>query len=324
MRAATALFYQKPLLPPELAHGKLTFINRVFNHLFWRSMSKKTVLATLLLLFVSLALPTIWRSVQGNTHTAAKPAFEPLDAPIPFHPPDTVFMEELSWRELRDAIGAGSNRVIVAAGGVEQSGPYLPLGKHNYILRVTTERIARRLGNTLVAPLVNLSPEGEIDPPSGHMLYPGTISLRPDGFKAVIQDLCRSLESAGFREILLLGDSGDSQESLSDLSKRYKGRANVRHVSEYYNYTQLREWLHNKGYQQRQEPIHDDLAFTAQLLAIDPELIRTSSRQAAGLMQINGITLEPLEKYIQLGGEIIDYRVEITVNAINSKLNRKR
>jgi hypothetical protein len=67
---------------------------------------------------------------------------------------------------------------------VEQNGPYLVTGKHNVILRATTEAIARELGNALVAPVVPFVPEGDLDPPSGHMQYPGTISVREGTFRA--------------------------------------------------------------------------------------------------------------------------------------------
>src|SRR5436305_11425935 len=51
---------------------------------------------------------------------------------------DTVFTEEMTWMEVRDALKAGKTTVIVATGGVEQNGPYLATGKHDYILRATT------------------------------------------------------------------------------------------------------------------------------------------------------------------------------------------
>ena len=55
---------------------------------------------------------------------------------------DSVFIEELTWLEVRDAMRSGKTTIIIATGGIEQNGPYLALGKHNYILRATTEAIA--------------------------------------------------------------------------------------------------------------------------------------------------------------------------------------
>jgi len=74
--------------------------------------------------------------------------------------PETVFLEELTWPEVRDAIQAGKTTVLIATGGTEQNGPHMVLGKHNFIVKHTAEQIARRLGDALVAPVVAYVPEG--------------------------------------------------------------------------------------------------------------------------------------------------------------------
>src|ERR1041384_5283511 len=105
---------------------------------------------------------------------------------------DTVFVEEMTWMEVRDALKAGKTTVIVPTGGVEQNGPYLATGKHNVILRATTEAIARKLGNALVAPIVAFVPEGDIDPPPSHMTDPGRITLTEKTYPGLLTDLCAS------------------------------------------------------------------------------------------------------------------------------------
>src|SRR2546426_10462803 len=90
------------------------------------------------------------------------------DARRPIEALDSVWIEELTWMEVRDALKAGKTTVIIPTGGVEQNGPYLATGKHNYILRATAEAIARKLGNALAAPSVPFVPEGDIDRPTGH------------------------------------------------------------------------------------------------------------------------------------------------------------
>ena len=88
---------------------------------------------------------------------------------------DSVFLEELTWTELRDAMRQGTTTVIIPTGGTEQGGPHLVLGKHNFVMKVTVAEIARRLGHTLVAPVMAYVPEGDINPATGHMRRPGTI-----------------------------------------------------------------------------------------------------------------------------------------------------
>ena len=74
--------------------------------------------------------------------------------------PDTVFIEELTWTEVRDAIKAGKTTIIFPTGGTEQNGPHMVLGKHNFVVKHAAEQIARRLGNALVAPVLAYVPEG--------------------------------------------------------------------------------------------------------------------------------------------------------------------
>ena len=101
------------------------------------------------------------------TIVAAPLSAQDLDEPRPIDGTDTVLLEEMTWMEVRDALAAGTTTVIVGTGGLEQNGPFVASGKHNFVLSATTEAIARELGDALVAPIVKFVPEGTIDPPSG-------------------------------------------------------------------------------------------------------------------------------------------------------------
>ena len=98
-------------------------------------------------------------------------------------PPTSVFLEELTWTELRDQIRAGKTTIIVPIGGTEQNGPHMALGKHNLRVRLLSEKIARALGNALVAPVIAYVPEGGLAPPTAHMRFPGTITVPEETFE---------------------------------------------------------------------------------------------------------------------------------------------
>ena len=70
----------------------------------------------------------------------------------------SVVLEDLTWTELRDEIGAGKTTIIVPIGGTEQNGPAMALGKHNRRVKLLSERIAIALGNAIVAPRDRLRP----------------------------------------------------------------------------------------------------------------------------------------------------------------------
>src|SRR5262245_42577059 len=73
---------------------------------------------------------TIWLVVLGGWYLASGSLAQELQAPRPISALDSVFIEELTWMEVRDAIKAGKTTVVVGTGGIEPNGPYVALGKH--------------------------------------------------------------------------------------------------------------------------------------------------------------------------------------------------
>jgi creatinine amidohydrolase/Fe(II)-dependent formamide hydrolase-like protein len=258
---------------------------------------------------------------------APDPVAPDPNSPRPIEAVDSVFIEDLTWMEVRDAMRAGKDTVLVATGGVEQNGPYLVTGKHNVVLRGLTEAIARKLGNALVAPIVPFVPEGDIDPPSLHMKYPGTISVTEDTYASLLTDICASLHTHGFKHIVLIGDSGGNQAGLKkvagELNARWQGSGSrVHYIAEFYDYGGLAKWLAEQGVKQTPEGLHDDFAMTAMMMSVDPQSARTKQRIAADKFRINGVDLAPAETTIAWGKRIIDHRAELTVQAIRAAQQR--
>jgi creatinine amidohydrolase/Fe(II)-dependent formamide hydrolase-like protein len=248
-----------------------------------------------------------------------------MDEPRPIEALDSVFIEQLTWMEVRDAMKAGKTTAIVASGGVEQNGPYLVTGKHNVVLRAMTESIARKLGNALVAPIIPFVPEGDFDPPTGHMRYPGTISLSQDTFKALVRDIVSSLEVHGFEHIILIGDSGGNQTGMKEvaleLTARWAGKPGVHFIPEFYDYDGLMTWLEQQGYKQVDQGIHDDYGITSIMATVDPESVRYRQRVPAGLDSINGIKITPIERTQEVGRNAIEWRANQTVAAIRKAIS---
>jgi creatinine amidohydrolase/Fe(II)-dependent formamide hydrolase-like protein len=239
--------------------------------------------------------------------------------PIPAR--DSVFMEDMTWMEIRDAMKAGKRTAIVATGGIEQNGPYLVAGKHNVVLRATADAIARKLGDALVAPIVPFVPEGDIDPPTGHMKYPSTISVTEGTYRALLAEICACLRTHGFDRIVLIGDSGGNQDGMeavaNDLNTKWSGgRTKIYYVKEYYNYPELTKWLETQGIKQTPEGLHDDFAITAQMAAVDPTSVRAQERIKAGKFRINGVDLTSIENTAAWGRKIANYRAEVTIAAL--------
>lgn len=261
---------------------------------------------------------------------AAQPTSSTPDpnTPRPIAAIDTVFIADMTWMEVRDAMKAGKDTVIVATGGIEQNGPYLAANKHHVILRATTEAIARKLGNALVAPIVDFVPEGDIDPPSKHMRYPSAVSISEDTFARLLTDICACYRSHGFRHIVLIGDSDGNQGGMKKVAgelntKWSDGKSRVYFIPEYYNYPQVKAWLETNGIKQTNEGIHDDFAITAQMMTVDPSSVRMKQRIEVGKFRINGVELAPVEKTIDWGRRIADYRADVTVTALREAMRKK-
>lgn len=269
-----------------------------------------------LLVFVFMAL-VVHSPIAGQSPTSPDP-----NTPRPIDAADTVFIEEMTWMEVRDAMKDGKDTVIVATGGIEQNGPYLVAGKHNVVLRGTANAIARRLGNALVAPIVGFVPEGDFDPPTEHMKYPSTVGVSEETYQRLLADICTGLRSHGFKRIILIGDSGGNQKGLAavaeQLNKKWKDeKTRLYYIPEYYDYASLASWLELQGVHQTPEGLHDDFAMTAMMMAVDPKSVRMEQRLAAGKFRINGVELAPVEKTIEWGQKIIAHRAEETVKAIH-------
>src|SRR5262245_25948756 len=89
----------------------------------------------------------------------------------------SVYIEDLTWPEVRDSIAAGKTTAIIYTGSTEQNGPHLALGKHNFIAHYVAGRIAEELKDALVFPTLPFAPAGDPIARTGHMAFPGSVSL---------------------------------------------------------------------------------------------------------------------------------------------------
>lgn len=269
------------------------------------------------------------RVVPGASATAGSP--DP-NSPRPIDSVDTVFMEEMTWMEIRDAMRAGKDTVIVATGGLEQNGPYLVSAKHNIVLRATTEALARRLGNALVSSIIQFVPEGDIDPPSGHMKYPGAISLTAATFEALLTDVASSLKANGFKTIVFIGDSGGNQAGMKKVAETLTAKwsalgagTHIYYIPEYYQYPALQDWIESSlGIRQVDEGLHDDYAISSMMALVDPLSIRLTQRAARGKDSINGVKLSPLSTTQANARKIVDRRVEQTIVALKKAMGEQK
>ena len=245
------------------------------------------------------------------------------DFPRPIAAADNVWIEELTVLEIRDLLRDGTTTALILTGGIEENGPYLTTGKHNHVMRVMGESIARRLGNALAAPIVTIEPGNPENASS-----PGSIRLSQETFQAVLRDMATSLKAQGFTDIFLLGDNGGSRRSLAavaeELAETWRGQGVViAHIPEYYNYDDVLVYQRDVlGVDEdpELERLHDDYYITSIIMNDNPEYVRLQQRIDAGKASINGISILPAEQAIEHGRRLIEFRTDVTVEAIKKAM----
>jgi creatinine amidohydrolase/Fe(II)-dependent formamide hydrolase-like protein len=251
------------------------------------------------------------------------------DAPNPLPAATTVWLEEMTWMDVRDAMKGGKKTIILSTGGIEPNGPWLALGKHNYVLRANCEATARLLGDALCAPIIPFVPEGRLDPPSGHMTSPGTISVTEETFAGLLSDIVISMKVHGFQNIVLIGDSGGNvrgMQAVADkFTKEWSGTPRVIHVREHYDYNTVTAAMEAKGIlpkDRKSDGLHDDPTITMNMMVTDPQSVRWEARVKAGKATIDGVSIADRDKAIAIGKQIVAFRAEVTAAAIRKATGR--
>jgi creatinine amidohydrolase len=243
----------------------------------------------------------------------------------------SVYLDELTSPEVRERIAAGATTVLVPIGGTEQNGPHMVLGKHNVRAHVLAGRIAEKLGNALVAPVLAYVPEGSIHPPAAHMRFAGTISIPEATFESLLEATARSFKQHGFRDVIFLGDHGGYQKSeeraAARLNREWAADPSCRAhaLLDYYRVTQTAfvKDLKARGFGEAEIGTHAGLADTSLALAVDPHLVRAGALGAkAG--ERGGVYGDPQRATAELGQIGVQQIVESSAAAIQALTRQHR
>jgi creatinine amidohydrolase/Fe(II)-dependent formamide hydrolase-like protein len=252
----------------------------------------------------------------GPRPPQAAPARPTMDtAPAgktPTRAPDTVFIDELTWEETRDAMKAGARTVIVPTGGTEKNGYHMVMGKHNFVVSHAANLMARRLGRTLVAPIVQYVPEGDPD-----RQVPGAISLPSPAYDQLLDAAARSLKAHGFDEILFIGDSGGNQAGMKTVADALNAEwkdagVKVFALTDYYEggREHYRAWMQAAfGYDDTAVGSHAGISDTSQMLYVYPQGVRKDQIMAWGGPKDSGVSGDPLKSTAEIGRMGIEFKV---------------
>ena len=166
---------------------------------------------------------------------------------------------------------------------------------------------------------------------TGHMNTMGTISLREETFQALLTDIVTSLKSGGFKNIMLIGDSGGNGRGMGAVATKLNAEWNadpvVAHIPQHYDYKSVSQLLSELGVTKpgmTDDGLHDDPGITMNIFVTDPRMVRWEQRVKAGKATINGVSIADKAKSTALAKQIVEFRATQTVDAINRLIAAKK
>jgi len=245
--------------------------------------------------------------------------------------PSSVFIEALTWEEIRDHIGAGRTTIIIPTAGTEQKGPHMVMGQHKYVMEYTTEEIARSLGTALVSPIITYVPEGSWgEEPTGHMRMPGTITLPEDWFRDLLVHTAKSHAAAGFTDIVFLGDSGGNRRGMSAVTDRLNEEwadteTRAHFIGDYYSKSSddIRSYLRERGYVDEQIGSHGGIVGTSQLLFVNPNHVRMELAAPRGGFEGSGVSGDPTLATPEFGATFVRIKIDNALAQIRASITAR-
>jgi creatinine amidohydrolase len=192
--------------------------------------------------------------------------------------PRKLRLEEMTWREVADAIRAGYDTALLAVGSTEQHGPHLPLSVDSLIGEAVADRVALGLGNTLVAPTIRVGVS------SHHMSFPGTITISEELLVDTIAQYCGSLAAHGFRRIAVFpSHSGNCSAVRRAITRASDELPRVEVVGFWDMMEYFRPWFlvgSKAGLSEEVIGPHAGEAETSIVLALRPDLVQMAHAEA--------------------------------------------
>src|SRR5450759_43029 len=241
----------------------------------------------------------------------------------------SVYIEDLTWPEVQHAIAAGKTSAIIYTGSTEQNGPHMAIGKHNFIARWVAGAIAIKLGNVLVYPTLPFAITGDLAQKTGHMRFPGSVSLNAQTFRSVVHDIAMSAADAGFKNVFLMGDHGDGQNELAAVAKELDAQwrprgVRVFYVGDVYNKEKEQARAYAASHGLPTTDVHAGFDDTSELMALDAQHRWIKADKLApstgARTAITGVDGDPTKSSPALGDIFLRYKIDDAVAQIRQLL----
>jgi len=185
---------------------------------------------------------------------------------------EKVLLEEMTSVEIEEAIGLGKTTVLVVSGASEQHGPHLPTGTDTILGYAIAERAARRLGTALVAPVIRPALSEH------HTAFPGSFTLSPETYAAVLEEYCESLAASGFKDLVLMTSHGGNTAVMTavtpDIAQKLLGRITIHLIAGAADGgAEVHAFFQSQGISRAKAGVHAGYSETSLMLAVKPHLV---------------------------------------------------
>ena len=240
----------------------------------------------------------------------------------------SVYLEDLTWPEVQRAV-AGKASAIIYIGSTEQNGPHMTTGKHNVIAHYLAGQIANKVGNAIVYPTLPFAITGDLVKKTGHMRFPGSVSLTRATYQAVVHDVALSAVDAGFPHVFIMGDHGDGQDVLAAVAKELDAASSqkgirVFYVPDVYFKEKSQAHAYEVSHGLPSHDVHAGTDDTSELMALDGQHHWIRSDKLApsegARTAITGVDGDPTKASPALGAVFLNFKIDDAVAQIRSLL----
>src|SRR5919204_172938 len=235
-----------------------------------------------------------------------------------------VRIQRLSWPEIEEAIKAGARTAVICAASSEQHGPHLPEATDELLGEALAVRLAERLGDALVAPVIRPGCSDH------HMGFPGTVTISPELLMQILDAYLESLSRHGFERFIVFSSHGGNFPVLRQWQDRQQ-RAGVVVIADLVAFAgAMLQALRQFGRDDSTIP-HADASETAEMLHTHPDLVhmdraqkgfvgetQLSVLQEKGLRAVsaNGVLGDPIGATPEMGEAVIDAVVTYLASSV--------
>ena len=140
-------------------------------------------------------------------------------------------------------------------------------------------------------------------------------------FEKVLEYAARSFRQHGFKNIVLIGDSGPNQAGLKNvaeaLSKEWsKTEVRVHYIAEYYDDGPFQAWLKSQSESSDSIGTHGGISDTSQLLVLYPDGVRADKLASGGSIAVTGFNGNPSRANVRYGKKGLELKIDQAVGRI--------